>query len=267
MAIGRRTAAASISDRCRRLLSVAFVLSAVVATILGAATARAAGDVFVLQDQTPIVSKPGVGGKILVWVDTGFPLTVRGIQGDWLKVSSSLLKLPAESLWVPAARVGKQPPGMFDVAYSDGGFTPAPHAAGYRLEIIGTESLRVRAACHMVEDGDKEFVDTVDETPVTLHLDGTAVDCTVRKLTAAGRIDVLLLGPDGRAVAAAGTFARHGKVRLRSDGSWGRAAGFALPTRFVVLKELPDVKSAPGVIIPPLGDPVPPFGQSPVPLQ
>jgi hypothetical protein len=64
---------------------------------------RAASDVFVLQDGTPLVSKPGVGGKILLWVDTGFPLTVVGREGDWFEVSGTRLETGSDTLWVPAA--------------------------------------------------------------------------------------------------------------------------------------------------------------------
>jgi hypothetical protein len=59
----------------------------------------------VQQDKTPIVSWPGVGGRILTHVDAGFPLTVLGRDGEWLKVASPELKLPGV-LWVPVARVG-----------------------------------------------------------------------------------------------------------------------------------------------------------------
>src|SRR6185312_16951897 len=106
MVTGRETAAASISERSRRLLRIVVLSIVALVAILAMAPARAAADVFVLQDGTPLVSKPGVGGKILLWVDTGFPLTIVGREGDWLKVSSSQLNGGSGPLWVPAARVG-----------------------------------------------------------------------------------------------------------------------------------------------------------------
>lgn len=247
------------------------LIMAIMGIVVACGSLQAAGDVYVLQDRTPIVSKPGIGGKILVWVDTGFPLTLQGHQGDWLRVSSPSLELPGDDLWVPAARVGDRLPGTFDIAYSDEGFASGPDDSVFQLAITGSQTLRVRANCRVVEDGDDKFVEVVDDVPLTLDLEGTAVDCTVRKLGSVGGVDVVLLDPDGRPAASASTFARRGRVRLRSAGPWGGAAGFALPTRFVVLKERPDVNLPPGNSVPPLGvttpalgNPVPPFEQSPV---
>jgi hypothetical protein len=59
----------------------------------------------VQQDATPVVSAPGVGGRVLTRVDAGFTLTVLGREGEWLKVASPQLPLGGE-LWVPAERVG-----------------------------------------------------------------------------------------------------------------------------------------------------------------
>jgi len=78
--------------------------AAIAALPLGAAVAHA--DIAVVQqDRTPIVSAPGVGGRILTRVDSGFTLTVVGRDGDWLRVESPQLNL-AGALWVPAERVG-----------------------------------------------------------------------------------------------------------------------------------------------------------------
>ena len=119
MAIGRLTAAASISERRRRQARIAALFALVATALVHVGAARADGDVTVLQDGTPLVSKPGVGGRILLWVDRGFPLTVVGRQGDWLEVSSAQLK----AVWVPAARVGvptapdsRTPPGTSEIA-------------------------------------------------------------------------------------------------------------------------------------------------------
>src|ERR1700752_5381790 len=77
MVIGKRTAAASTFERSRWSLRIALMLIALLTAMASApGLPRAADNVFVQQDRTPLVSKPGVGGKIVAWVDTGFPLTI-----------------------------------------------------------------------------------------------------------------------------------------------------------------------------------------------
>ena len=273
MATGRRTAAASISERSPRPLrtTILLLIFALIA-ILAVSEARAANDVFVLEDGTPLVSKPGVGGKILLWVDTGFPLTVVGREGEWLKVSGARLKTGSDTLWVPAARVGRHLPGTLDIAYSEVEPSMAPEGEGLLLEVLGTQEIRVRARCRIVQPGKDDFIDVVDETPLELDVGGPTADCTVRKLGDSGTIDVALRTADGRPVATATTYTLHGAVRVRTMGPWGGASGFRLPTRFVFLKEVPDNPFPPGNPVPPpgnatppLGHPVPPFQQSPVP--
>jgi hypothetical protein len=236
--------------------------------ILAIGPARAASDVFVLQDGTPLASKPGVGGKILLWVDAGFPLTVVGREGDWLKVSGAQLETGSDTLWVPAARVGRHLPGTLDVAYSDAEPSAVPDGEALLLEVIGTQEIRVRARCRIVRPGKDDFIDVVGGTPLELDVRGPTADCTVRKLGDSGTIDVALLTADGRPVATASTYTRHGGVRVRTVGPWGSASGSRLRKRFVFLKDMPD---APNPVPPlgnstsPLGNPVPPFQQSPVP--
>jgi len=267
MAIGRRTAAASISERSQRPLRIVLLLALTIIGILAMGQARAAGDVFVLQDGTPLVSKPGIGGKILLWVDTGFPLTVVGREGEWLEVSSSRLKARGDNLWVPAARVGSHLPGTVDIAYST-----VREGEDLFLEVVGTRETRVRVKCRIVQPGKDDFIDMIDETPLQLDVKGPAADCAVRNLGASGTIDALLWTAAGQLIARASTFKRHGAVRVRTNGPWGRAAGFVLPTRFVVLKNMTKSPFPPGNPVPPLGNPtpalgnpVPPFQQSPVP--
>lgn len=264
MATGRRTDAASIS-RCGLSLSrrtLVLVIALVWALAVGPQV-RAAGDSFVQQDSTPIVSQPGIGGKVLVWVDSGFPLTVLGREGDWLRVWSSQLNVGDDSLWVPAARVGNRPPaGVFDVAYSQEGQTSV--GTGFRLEVDGDLDLRVRVRCRIVGTGDDDFVKLTDDVPTALELDGSAASCIVRKLGRSGRIDAVLLTASGRAIAAATTDARRGALRLRTDGPWGSAGGTVLPANFVLMRELPDMGPSFGNPVPPLGNPVPVLG-NPVP--
>src|SRR5262245_51138151 len=115
MVIGRGTAAASISKRGRRALRIVLLVAFAMFGIPAAGPAHASTDVYVVQDGTPVASKPGIGGKILFWLDTGFPLTVVGREGEWLKVSSSHFKAGG-SFWVPAARVGRHLPGSTETS-------------------------------------------------------------------------------------------------------------------------------------------------------
>jgi hypothetical protein len=272
MVIGRRTAAASISERSRRPLRIVVLSIVAIVGILAMGPASAAADVFVLQNGTPLVSKPGVGGKILLWVDTGFPLTVVGQEGDWLKVSSSRLKAGRDTLWVPAARVGRHLPGTVDIAYSQEGPSTAPGGQDLFLEVVGTQEIRVHARCRIVQPGKDDFIDVINETPVELDVSGPAADCTVGKLGDSGMIDVALRTADGRTVATATTYTPHGSVRVRTAGSWGGPSGTRLPTRFAFFKRRPQMPFPPGNPVPPLGNPtpalgnpVPAFQQSPVP--
>jgi hypothetical protein len=282
-----------ISDRSRRPLRTALAL---IVALLGGVLATSAGaapEVFVLQDATPLVSKPGVGGKIVLWVDTGFPLTVVGRQGDWLEVSGAQLK-GGNVLWVPAARVGHHLPGTLDIAYPQQEPSFNHEGEALFLEVIGTQEIRVHVSCRIVQRGKDDFIDVVDETPVDLDVSGPATDCTVSKLGDSGMIDVALRTADGQPVATANTYTLHGTVRVRTSGPWGGPSGRRLPTRFTFFKDMPDkpfphkpnkpfpvsnpVPSlgnptptlgnptpAPGNPTPSLGNPVPAFRQSPVP--
>jgi hypothetical protein len=256
---GRRTAAASISERSRRPLRFVFMLTVAIAGVLVMGPARAASEVFVLQDGTPLVSKPGIGGKILLWVDTGFPLRVVGYEGEWIEVSSSHLKAGSDLAWVPAARVGRHLPGTLDIDYSPEEPSAAPAGALF-LEAVGSQEIRIRAQCRIVQPGKDDFVDVIRDTPLQLDVSGPATDCTVSKLGDDGTLDVALRTATGQPVAAASAYTLHGAVRLRTDGPWGGASGFRLPTRFVLLKGMRVHPFPPGNLVPPLGNPTPAFG-------
>ena len=116
-----------------------------------------------------------------------------------------------------------------------------PRRRSLLLEVIGTQEIRVRARCRIVQPGDDDFIDVVDETPLELDVGGPTADCTVRKLGDSGTIDVALRTADGRVVAAASTYTQHGAVRVRTIGPWGGASGFRLAKRFVFLKDMPDI--------------------------
>jgi len=272
MVTGRRTAAASISERSWRPLRTVILSLVAIVGILAMSPAHAGADVFVLQDGTPLVSKPGVGGKILLWVDTGFPLTVVGQEGDWLRVSTSGLKAGNGAVWVPAARVGRHLPGTVDIAYSQGGPFGAPPEETLFLEVVGTQQIRVHARCRIAQPDKDDFIDVINETPVELDVSGPGADCTVSKLGDSGTIDVALRTGDGRTIATATTYTPHGAVRVRTAGSWGGPSGTRLPTRFAFFRHRPRMPFPPGNPVPPLGNPtpalgnpVPAFQQSPVP--
>ena len=279
MVIGRRTAAASISERRRRALRFFFALALAMVGLLAMGPARAAGDVYVLQDRTPLASKPGVGGRILLWVDTGFPLTVVGRHGDWLKVSSSRLESGRDTLWVPAARVGSHLPGMLDIAYSSNEPSSTQEGEDLFLEVVGTRELPVHVRCRIVQPDKDDFIDVIDKTPLRLDVGGPAADCTVRNLGTIGTIDAALWTAAGELIAGASSYSEHGAIRVCTNGPWGNADGVALPTIYVVLRNATDFPFPPGEPFPPLrnpmpalgnpvpvlGNPVPPFQQSPVP--
>jgi hypothetical protein len=251
MVIGRKMGAASISDR--RFARLAAAMTLTLAGILALSPpVHAEDDVFVQQDNTPIVSRPGVGGKILIRVDTGFILTVLGRDGDWLEVTSPVLKLPGDSLWVPADRVGDEAPGGHGTL---GGELTASGPV-YRLEVTGGEDLRMRARCRIDEGRedrlrDEGFRTFIDNVPAVIELTG-AVDCFVRMFGPPGEMNVLLRGVDGAVIASATTFAGSDAIRIRSDGPWGSAGSFISSMGFISLND------PSGDLVPPLGNPVPP---------
>jgi hypothetical protein len=276
MATGRRTGAASISEGRRnlRIGSILRVLGAVLLCLLAiGARPVAAAEVYVQQDATPLVSKPGIGGRILTWVDTGFPLVVIGIEGEWLKVASPRLKLPGPDLWVPLARVGQSVPGQIDIAFRTE--TPPARAfgTGFRLRAEGTPDTRFRARCLVVNDGSDSFLAFVDHVPADLNLGGDSVDCVISQLSRAGRMHVVLLRGDGATIASTAPIGLHQSARLRSRGRWGQAAGFQGPAggsfeHTVFFRRplsngfIPPIENA----VPPLGSPVPFIGNPVAPL-
>ena len=253
MVIGRKAAAASTSDR-RFARLLAALTASLIATLVSSSSGQAEDEVFVQQDNTPIVSQPGVGGKVLMRVDTGFILTVLGRDGEWLEVTSPVLKLPADSLWVPADRVGSETP--------EGTGALTASAAVYRLEVTGGDRLRMRARCRVdAGQADRrrdEFRTIRDNVPTLTDFAGP-VDCVVRMFGSPGEMTVALRRVDGEIVASGTTFARGDAVRVRSDGPWGSAGSFVDASGFLSFND-----AATGGIVPPLANPVPALG-NPVP--
>lgn len=107
-----------------------------------AGTWPAAADMAVVQqDATPIVSQPGVGGRILTRVDAGFSLIVLGSEGDWLRVASPRLHLTGD-LWVPAGRVSDIVAVPTDLPPSDGTSAVAAMPQ-FRIETTSTGAMAV----------------------------------------------------------------------------------------------------------------------------
>jgi hypothetical protein len=257
MVIGKKMVVASISDGRLARLAAALTL-ALAATVAMSPSGHADDEVFVQQDNTPIASHPGVGGKILIRVDSGFILTVLGRDGDWLEVTSPVLKLPGDSLWVPADRVGSEVPG--GAGALDGSVIAGSPL--YRLEVTGSQKLRMRARCRIdegTEDSrrDDAFRQIIEAVPAVVELAGP-VDCFVRMYGSPGEMTVILRRIDGTIVASGTTYATSDAVHVRSDGPWGSAGSVVESGTFASFDGLP------GNIVPPLANPVPPLA-NPVP--
>ena len=209
--------------------------------------ARAAADVFVLQDGTPLVSKPGVGGKILLWVDTGFPLTVVGQEGDWLRVSSFG---PQGGQW-RCSGCRRRGSAVICRVRSTSTIPRKDRLAHRRARLsfwrssARSKSASTPAAGSLQPDKD-DFIDVINETPVELDVSGPGADCTVSKLGDSGTIDVALRTGDGQTVATATTYTPHGAVRVRTAGSWGGPSGTRLPTRFAFFRHRRGMPFPPG---------------------
>jgi len=300
MVTGRKTAAASTSEQrdgveiflCRATATLRGSFAALCLMLLALACIgpAAAAEVYVQQDATPLVSKPGIGGKVLTWVDSGFPLVVIGIEGEWLKVASPQLKLPPGEVWVPLARVGQSVPGQIDIAWRGTAPPSEFFASGFRLHAEGTPQARFRAHCLVVSGGNESSFIFADHVPADVNLDGDAVDCTISPLGDTGRVQVLLLGRDGAVVATTSPLRAHRSAHLRGGGSWGQVAGFGGVRQTPVVFRQPSGAIVPpltnavpalgnpvpapgnpvpalGNPVPALGNPVPPFSRSPLPMQ
>lgn len=249
---------------------IAFVLSFAFGLVPVAAMAA---DAFVQENHTPIVSKPGVGGKVLRWVDSGFPLTVVARKGEWLQVDAGRLKPATGEAWIPASRVGPVPPGAAGPALAAEGAD-----ADFRLDVGGVPDVAFRARCFILDDGRSRLVVLRDATPAAYQIVGDAVSCRVSNLGNNGYLQTMLSSADGRPIASAPAVISDRSATLRSDGPWGVAGNFDEPLRFALFRNMPDgddveplppiVSPAPpsGNMVPPIGNPVPAIG-NPVPAM
>jgi hypothetical protein len=258
MATGKETAAASISERARQLACAALLALAV----LSPGVAAASDLVYVQQDGTVLATAPGVGGKIVLRVNRGFPLVILGQEGEWLNVRSPQYAAPGETLWVPADRVGPAPEATSQPA-SVAAPEPAEPEPTFWIYVDGTPALKFRAECRLVVTADpaSRRHEVTDLVPAALGFDADAVSCTVRKLDNFGDLIVTLTNGQGIVIAALDTSALFGSVRVRSDGPWGVARARRGSSRVIVVRDFPE----PELGIPKMGTPVPSFTGSPVP--
>jgi hypothetical protein len=259
-----------VSSMRQRL--IAFVLSLAFGLVPVAAMAATA---FVQDDHTPLVSKPGVGGKVLRWVDSGVALRVVARQGEWLQVAARRLDPPVSEAWVPAARVGPVPPG------ADAASLPAEAAdADFQLDIAGLPGIAFRARCYILDAGRGRTVVIREETPAAYQIVGDAAACWVSNIGRDGYVQAVLRDADGTVIAGSQGVWPNRAVTLRSVGPWGAAGNFNAPLQFVVFRDLPGnfvplppiINPRPvigmpgGMPVPPIGNPVPPIG-NPVPAM
>lgn len=215
--------------------------------------AAMAADAFVQENHTPIVSKPGVGGKVLRWADNGFPLTVLGRQGDWLQVEAR--RLGQGGAWIPAARVGPVPPSAAGVPLAS-----QESEADFRLEVGGVPDIAFRARCLIVEAGRGRLIVFRDATPAAFQFSGDAVSCRVSNLDDAGDLQAMLSNAKGKPIVAAPTVARDRSATLRSQGPWGMGGSFDQSLQFVLFRNMPDRNN----VVPVFG--VQQSGRSPTPV-
>jgi hypothetical protein len=219
---------------------IALVLSLTFGLVPVAAMAATA---FVQEDHTPLVSKPGVGGKVLRWVDSGVPLRVIARQGEWLQVAARRLDPPVSEAWIPAARVGPAAPGTTTA-------TQPAEVGDFQLEISGLPGVDFRARCYILDAGVGRSVMIRDYTPAAYQFVGNAVACWVSNIDRGGSLQTTLLDADGRVIAGSQAVWSNSAVTLRSDGPWSMAGHFNAPLQSVVFGAMPgtDVVPLPSII-------------------
>ena len=211
----------------------------------------------VQQDATPIVSAPGVGGRVLARVDAGFTLTVVGHKGEWLKVASPRLKLPGE-LWVPAGRVGDIVADPDEAALSDGASSMATRPQ-FRITNMtdGMETASPGAAASIESRGS-----IGGSADVTLSTSSKAAGATVRATGTAARPAATQATPD-TAVPAAGNPTPPGGSAVQPLGNPTPAAtGNPTPASGNPTPALANPTPAMGNSTPALANPTPAMGNS-----
>lgn len=95
----------------------------------------------------------------------------------------------------------------------------------FRLVIGGSPAVGFAGRCKLVVGESKEVSrDIAGRIPSSGSIEADAVECRIRKQDQMGRLTVKLQR-GGATVASASTAAAYGAVKVRSDGSWGRARG------------------------------------------
>lgn len=103
---------------------------------------------------------------------------------------------------------------------------PASSAEDFILDLSGSPALLVKVKCTVIGPGDgPKTIKFQSFVPRKYLLQYDAVACSVQKWDARGRLRVTLLDTS-TAIAFAETAAAYNYVTVRSEGPWGRAAGF-----------------------------------------
>jgi len=240
-----------MSTAGRPLRIVAPVVALLAAATLGG-PATLADMVVVQQDDTPIASAPGVGGRILTRVDAGVTLTVLGREGEWLQVEGA--HLPATgTLWIPAGRVGDivaAPIAMAPVQPVAAGETPQFQmmTGSTGRAALGTEAAAgARNSDGVSTSATRSTGTNAARTSTAVQSSGTATPATGSSTPAAGSA-VSAASNGGTAVDSNSTPAQ-GNPTAAVNGNPTPALGNPTP-------------AATGNATPALGNPTPAMGNS-----
>jgi len=208
-----------------------------------AGTRPAAADMAVVQqDATPIVSQPGVGGRILTRVDAGFNLIVLGSEDGWLRVASPQLQLTG-NLWVPAGRVGDIVAAPTDLPPSDG--TPATSVMPrFQIETTSTGATAVPSP---------------NMTAPNRQNDSTSVSATVAR-SAPTDATVSATGAAQGSAPATATASSSSPTSAATTGNVTSASGNGVPSPGDPTPALGNSTPAVGNPTPALGNPTPAMG-------
>src|SRR5262249_2892712 len=106
-----------------------------------AAAEQTEQEVYIRQDNTPLLAAPAEDAKVVLRANAGHRLFVLERAGDWLKVFTPQYMLVGEEMWVKADLVGPPPAGAEP--------RPAPTAEGeapptppeFHLDVDGTPGI------------------------------------------------------------------------------------------------------------------------------
>ncbi len=217
---------AGIGKRLPRLTMV--VLAAVVLTSMTAAELGAAGGEVLRpnSDDVALRAAPALDGRVIKRLGRDDRLLLFERRSDWLRVG--VFGAVAVEGWVKSTEVAPQPRAKPPPAPPiPPGPEPVPRPLPvFHIHVAGTPGLKFRGSCETVgRDGQRMNRPFRGLAPEAYRVRASAVACRVDKEDFIGDL-VVTLEVDGRRLASAGTSAPLNYVRVRSDGPWGRAAGW-----------------------------------------